>query len=261
MASVFLSPSTQYYNPYYGNEGDEREYMNLVADDMEPYLVASGIQFGRNDPNGSVSKSVALSNEKNYGLHLALHSNASGENNPGGQRGIDVYYYTGSTEGKRAAEIIAENLKTVYPLPDKVRTLPNSTFAELRLTRAPSVLAEIGYHDNQVDAEWIRNNVPRIAKALSRAVAQYFGVPFRSPGESGSGNGNGNGNVNGGMSATVRTGGGRLNIRSAPSLEAEVIAQAPNGAAVTVLAREGEWYLIRRGNVEGYVFSQYLVMN
>lgn len=252
MASVFLSPSTQYYNPYFGNDGNEREYMNLVADDMEPYLTASGIAFGRNDPEGSVTKSIAKSNEGNYGLHLALHSNASGENNPGGQRGIDVYYYTGSAKGERAAEIIAENLKTVYPLPDKVRTLPNSTFAELRRTKAPAVLAEIGYHDNRVDAEWIRNSVPRIAEALSRAVAQYFGVTFKVPGGSG---------TNGVMNATVRTGGGRLNIRSAPSLEAEVIAQAPNGAVVTVLAREGEWYLIRRGNVEGYVFSQYLVIN
>ena len=266
MASVFLSPSTQYYNPYYGNEGDEREYMNLVADDMEPYLTASGIQYGRNDPNGSVSRSIARSNEGNYDLHLALHSNASGENNPGGQRGIDVYYYTGSAQGKRAAEIIAENLKTVYPLPDKVRALPNSTFAELRLTRAPAVLAEIGYHDNQADASWIRNNVPRIAEALSRAVAQYLGVAFKAPSGKGNGTGSGSGNSGagdggGGTTATVKTGGGRLNIRSGPSLEAEVIAQAPNGATLTVVAREGEWYLIRRGNVEGYVDSQYLVIN
>ena len=35
MPSIYLSPSTQEYNPYYGG-GNEEYYMNLVADAMEP---------------------------------------------------------------------------------------------------------------------------------------------------------------------------------------------------------------------------------
>ena len=51
MPKVFLSPSTQEWNPYAGSEnGNEELYMNLIADRMEPYLRSSGITYVRNDP-------------------------------------------------------------------------------------------------------------------------------------------------------------------------------------------------------------------
>lgn len=247
MASVFLSPSTQEYNLYYDGEGNEEYYMNLVADYIEPYLTASGISFGRNDPNQRVSGSIAESNAGNYDLHLAMHTNASGEGNEGGQRGIDVYYFRDSPAGKNAAEIIASNLAAIYPLPDRVRAVPNTTFAELRLTRAPAVLAEIGYHDNAEDAEWIRANLQGIANALALSVAEYLNVPFKTPDSVGT--------LGEGL---VVTGGGRLNIRQAPSLTADVIAQAPNGSTLTLLAREGDWYLVSRNGVQGYSAARYI---
>ena len=37
MPDVYLSPSTQGYNPYIIGES-EKYYMNLLADAMEPYL-------------------------------------------------------------------------------------------------------------------------------------------------------------------------------------------------------------------------------
>ena len=45
MPSLFLSPSVQEFNPYVNGLGTEEFYMNLVADAMEPYLIASGITF------------------------------------------------------------------------------------------------------------------------------------------------------------------------------------------------------------------------
>ena len=47
MPSIYLSPSTQEFNPYVGG-GNEEEYMNLLADAIEPYLAASGIRYVRN---------------------------------------------------------------------------------------------------------------------------------------------------------------------------------------------------------------------
>ena len=52
MPFLFLSPSTQYFNPYI-TTGDERYWMNALADEMTPYLHASGITVTRNDPDGS----------------------------------------------------------------------------------------------------------------------------------------------------------------------------------------------------------------
>ena len=76
MPKIFLSPSTQEYNPYIDG-GNEEYYMNLIADAMEPYLKAAGIGFRRNDPSGTVSDSIRGSNAGDYRLHLAIHSNAS----------------------------------------------------------------------------------------------------------------------------------------------------------------------------------------
>ncbi|MBR5315868.1 MAG: N-acetylmuramoyl-L-alanine amidase [Firmicutes bacterium] len=180
MPSVFLSPSTQEYNPYVTG-GNEEYYTNLIADAMEPYLRASGISFGRNDPSGTVGTSIATSNAGNYDLHLAIHSNAAPENLAGMLRGSDVYYYRTSTRGKRAAEIIANNLKLIYPLPSQVMAVPTTTLVELRRTKAPAVLVELAYHDNVDDANWITSNIEPIARNLSLSVADILGVPFVEP--------------------------------------------------------------------------------
>ena len=40
MPRIFLSPSTQEYNPYITGNGSEEYFMNQIADAMEPYLLA-----------------------------------------------------------------------------------------------------------------------------------------------------------------------------------------------------------------------------
>lgn len=180
MASVFLSPSTQEYNPYVTGNNEEY-YANLIADAMEPYLRASGITYGRNDPSGTVSTSIGLSNAGNYDLHLAIHSNAAPENLAGMIRGSDVYYYRNSAKGKRAAEIFANNLELIYPIPSLVAAVPTTTLVELRRTRAVAILVEVAYHDNIEDANWIINNIELIAQNLALSVADYLGVPFVEP--------------------------------------------------------------------------------
>ena len=94
MPFLFLSPSTQAFNPYV-NEGNEQLWMNALADEMEPLLRASGINVTRNDPNGSVGASIRLSNAGNYDFHLALHSNAAPPALAGRLLGVDLYYYPG----------------------------------------------------------------------------------------------------------------------------------------------------------------------
>lgn len=173
MAKVYLSPSTQEYNQYI-DEGNEEYWMNIIVDKMEPYLKADGIEFDRNDPNTSAATAIRESNNGDYDLHFALHSNASPASLAGRMTGSDVYYYPYSTKGKRAADIIADNLKKIYPNPDKVRALPTTTIGEVRKTRAPAVLVELAYHDNPEDAAWIRNNTDEIAENLADSIAKFL---------------------------------------------------------------------------------------
>ena len=177
MPNVFLSPSTQEYNQFV-NGGTEEYYANLIAAAMAPYLRASGIDFSRNNPGGTVTDSIASSNAGNYDFHLAIHSNAAPPNLAGTIQGPDVYYYRDSTAGQRDAEIIANNLKQIYPNPSLVTTVPTTTLAEVRRTTAPTVLVEVAYHDNIDDANWIKNNVDEIGRNLALSVADILGVPF-----------------------------------------------------------------------------------
>ena len=179
MPYIYLSPSTQEFNPYVGG-GNEEYYMNLIADAMEPYLYASGIGFTRNTPDMTAASQIRQSNAGNYDLHLALHSNAN-DAGEGKIRGTEVYYFPSSERGRRAAEIIANNLKMIYPLPDRVRTVATTTLGEVRRTKAPSVLIEFAFHDNAADADWIRNNINEIAANVVLSLADYFGIPFVTP--------------------------------------------------------------------------------
>lgn len=180
MPSVFISPSLQEFNPYVDG-GNEEYYMNLIADELIPYLIASGITVGRNSPSQTLSQAIAQSNQGNYDLHLALHSNASPPNLAGALKGTDVYYNSVSSRGKQAADIIADNFKAIYPDPNAVKAVATSSLAELNRTTAPAVLIEVAYHDNPEDAQWIRENIGEIAKNLALSVTEFLGVPFVEP--------------------------------------------------------------------------------
>ena len=114
MPFLFLSPSTQYFNPYI-TTGDERYWMNALADEMTPYLHASGITVTRNDPDGSAAQSIRDSNASRQDFHLALHSNAAPQALSGRLRGVDIYYYPTSEAGLRMANILVDNIKPIYP--------------------------------------------------------------------------------------------------------------------------------------------------
>ncbi len=245
MPRIYLSPSLQEWNPYVIG-GTEEGYMNLVADAMEPYLVSTGIAFTRNRPEQTLSQVIAESNSQYYDLHLALHSNAAGAGNEGTVRGTEVYYYTPSTEGQRAANFIVDTMKEIYPLPDRVRAVPTTSLAEVRRTNAPSVLVEIAYHDNVQDAEWIRDNIQGIARALVQALALYFNIPFIE--------------ATAPRTGVVTTAGGALNIRQRPNTTAAVIGSIPNGASVTVNGRYDEWYVVNYNGIIGYANANFITV-
>lgn len=180
MPTIYLSPSLQEWNPYVDG-GNEEYYMNLIADAMEPYLTASGVNFVRNTPDMTLRQAINQSNAGNYDLHLAIHSNASGESQAGKNRGVEVYYYPGSTKGQDFANTIATNYSQLYPNSEKVRTIPTTSLAEVRQTKAPTALVEVAFHDNYEDARWIRDNIQNIARNLAESVTQTLGVPFVEP--------------------------------------------------------------------------------
>lgn len=246
MPTIYLSPSTQEFNPYITGSGSEEQMMNRIADAMEPYLRANAIEFTRNTPQMTAASSIAQANRGNYELYLALHSNASGDGiNEGRVRGVIAFYYPTSRNGKRAATLFAENLKKLYPLPEKVTVRPTTALGEVRQPKAPSVLLELGYHDNRADALWVEGNVEEIAKNLALSVTEYFSLPFFTP-------------LTPPRRGTVITERDALNLRARPSLTAAVSAAIPRGAAVTVYGAWQTWYAVEYAGRWGYAAKAYI---
>ena len=180
MFSIYLSPSTQDWNLYLSGNSEEY-YMNQIADALVPYLDTMGIQYVRNTPDMTAASSIAQSNMGDYDLHIALHSNAAPESQPGSRQGVEVYYYPTSLNGKIMAEITADYLKGVYPDPEKVTIIPTTTLGEVRRTKAPTILIEYAYHDNPQDEAFIINNIDTLARATAQAIAEYFDIAFQEP--------------------------------------------------------------------------------
>ena len=244
MPSIFLSPSTQENNAYVTGSGSEEYWMNRLADAMIPYLNSCGIQYTRNTPDMTAGSSIRLANQGWYDFYLALHSNAAGEGNYGGVRGIIAFYYPSSTQGQRAAQIFVNNLREIYPLPDKVVTRSTTTLGEVRDSKFPANLLELGYHDNYEDARWIEGNIPEIARNLVLSLTDYFDIPFIWPTTPWEG--------------TVQVS-GTLNLRSRPSTNASVVTSIPTGAEVRIYGRYEDWYVVRYGDYVGYAAAQYIV--
>ena len=245
MPYLFLSPSTQEFNPYVTSFNEEY-WMNLIADRMEAYLLASGVGFVRNDPSQNAAAAIRKSNAGDYDFHLALHSNAAPPGAEGTYRGIDVYYYPASEDGLRMANLLVDNLRTIYPLPNRVQLRPTTAIGEVRRTKAPSVLVELGYHDNREDALWIENSLESIARALSLSVTEYFGVPFQTPTPPRTG--------------TVTVQSGRLNIRDLPSTAAPILTRAENGDTLEIYGESNSWYSVRYKGIVGYASTAFITV-
>lgn len=245
MPTIYLSPSTQQYNPYVTGAGSEEYFMNLLADAMEPYLLTNGIQYGRNTPDMTAASSIRQANSGSYDFYLALHSNASGPGSEGQNRGILAFYYPTSSNGRRAAELFVKNLKTIYPLPDRVTIRETTALGEVRQPRMPAVLLEIGYHDNREDALWVEENIESIAGELVRSMTEYFGLPYTPPGP-----------VRRGVVQT--SSGGPLNLRPGPAPSGTVLARIPDGTQLPVYGEYQGWLVVRYAGKLGYVSGRYV---
>ena len=245
MPKIYLSPSTQESNPYITGSGSEEYNMNLLADALEPYLYSNGIRFVRNTPDMTAASSIAQANRLGgFDFYLALHSNAAAPANAGNVRGVLAFYYPTSTEGKRAADLFAANLKRIYPQPDLVRTVPTTTLGEVRQPKYPANLLELGYHDNYADAAWVENNMDAIARELARSLTEYFGLPFIGPQPV--------------VQGVVATSGSPLRLRAYPSAAGQTLVLMPNGAAVTVYGAWQGWNVVHYNGNVGYAAEAYI---
>ena len=162
-----------------------------------------------------------------FDFALEIHLNA------GGGRGSEVYYPSGSREGKRAAALISASVAEAFSIPDRGAKVNESApgrdyFAVIRETKPTTLPVETVFIDSP-DVENVANATGRdlCARAISKAVIDFFNsrpAPF-----------------------TVRVLCDELNVRSGPGTEHKINMTVAKGGVYTVTEKRGNWGRLKSG--------------
>ena len=194
-------------------EGETRETFKL-SDEMQVILDAGhgGIDVGKTGVNGEKEKDINLEISKkikrflsdsnvsvkmtregderladsqredlkartdimNGGALLAVSIHQNSYRDPA-VSGAQVFYYTGSEEGRTAAGMIQAELNALAPDNEK-EIRANDSYYILKNTRIPTVIVECGFLSSYTEAEKLVDDEyqNRIAEAVSEGILQYI---------------------------------------------------------------------------------------
>lgn len=122
---------------------------------------------------GDLKARVSLMNEtEDAKLAVSIHQNSYHEESV---RGAQTFYYTDSAEGKKAAEIIQEEMRKLDEENTKL-SKANSTYYILKKTEIPVVIAECGFLSNYEEAELLVSEEYQetVAETIGTGVLRYL---------------------------------------------------------------------------------------
>ena len=189
MPKVYLSPAMHRQNECCyprpdGKQCYEALENNEYIDILEPVLNRCGIETKRgyrrtpmNNEDGDkiMKQNVAESNAWGADVHYISHTNGAN----GTVKGYRPIYFTGSTKGKKLAEIMVKYRKQIYPY--SVVLNNRTDLYELKNTNAVAFYEEHIFHDNLEDATWFHTHMNEIAESAAKGLCEYFGIPYVSP--------------------------------------------------------------------------------
>lgn len=134
---------------------------------------------GLYDPDASnkkvqdMKRRIARIEEASPVLTVSIHQNSYPEEYV---HGAQVFYYSGSTEGQRLAEIIQNQLVAKADPENKRQVKANDSYYLLKKTGVPIVIVECGFLSNQEEAEKLcsREYQERLAWAIHMGILQYL---------------------------------------------------------------------------------------
>ena len=184
---IYISPEDRASNVYAssalwnGHTTNEKEQMGRCADYMERGLLRCGSFEVINAQYGNMYDRVKESNNWPADMHVAPHT--TGFN--GKAAGTRVHCYP-SDRSRRIGKLIQNRIAPLSPgAPDKL--VEDDRLYELRASHMPAVLPEFGFHDNPEEAQWLVDNMERIAEETVQAICEYFDVAYVPPAEDDSG--------------------------------------------------------------------------
>lgn len=154
----------------------EKEYTLKTAFALAEYLSAAGIDYKLSrtqDIDTELNSKVAMCNAYNPDLVVDVHFNA------GGGSGFEVYYSRVGGTSKTLAENINAEVKKIMSsrgIKTKLGDGGADYFGIIRDTSAPAVLCEGGFVDTQSDADFIKSNYKKLAKAYADGICKTLGI-------------------------------------------------------------------------------------
>lgn len=170
---IFISPSNQTANAYKGVDTNECIQCEKIASALSAELVKCGFETKVANRNDDVNARCKASKAWGADLHIPIHTNA------GGGKGIEVYVNKNASsnvkeKAKKLSSMICDNIKAISAS-GASRGVKEATFQELTDSTF-AVYPEIEFHDNATYAKWICENTEVIAKALCKAICNFYGT-------------------------------------------------------------------------------------
>ena len=152
---------------------------NLLIEEMERVNIRC-VKLVDTNYDISLAKRVSDANEiarKDKCIFISIHSNAAGNGLEwANARGISVHIAPNcSAKTSDFSEVIAAELKENFKEMTRWRGIKVDNFYVLRKTNHPAILLEIGFHDNQIDAEKMQSDEWRnaLVKSIIDAITIF----------------------------------------------------------------------------------------
>ncbi len=151
----------------------ECDVAKSIADLVEKYLVAAGVEVIGNLQSDDLYEIVSTSNNLDANVFISIHCNAFNTC----ANGTEVWHYHTSRNGKRLAECIQRQIVDSLGTTDRGAkgAVPHTdtSLYVLNNTDAVSVLVETAFVDNPYDEELLRTRQDDFARAIARGVTDY----------------------------------------------------------------------------------------
>ena len=176
---IFISPSNQNGNLYaYGNT-NEAEQCGKIGKAVKTALERCGFQT-KLEQYDTMQNRVTHSDQWGADMHLAIHTNATGQHTAGGTQ---VFFYAYNGFGNVACQKVFEELKDITPGSNAEVCKKYSALYEVYKPNATSVYCEVEFHDVAAYAKWIIENTEAIAEAITRGICKFYTVDYVKPKE------------------------------------------------------------------------------
>ncbi len=148
----------------------KKEKIEVVMTRKEDTMLTG--RDGQSTKVGDMKARVALINETKPALAVSIHQNSYHQE---GVKGAQVFYYSHSEDGKKAAELMQKALLSLNPDNNR-KAKANDTYYLLKRTEPPTIIVECGFLSNWEEAELLKDKEYQesIAEAIVKGIKAYI---------------------------------------------------------------------------------------